>query len=539
MERFKMMAARALAVVAIVTTAGYSTPYAQAQQQGDSRLFPETGHTVKGRFLKYWQTNGDLAQQGYPVTEEIREISDTDGKTYSMQYFERAVFELHPENREPYDVLLSLLGVFEYGKRYGAGGASEQMPSTNNPILFKETGKTLGGKFRTYWEKNGGLAQQGYPVSNEFQERSTLDGKLYTVQYFERAVFELHPENAGTQYEVLLSQLGTFRYKAKYDSLKIPAPIQGRQGGPQGSDSYLIWVESAHPTLGTTDIMGLDLKTNQVVTVTKAPGDQLMPRISGSVAVWVDNGHSCPTCDYDVLGKDLATGSEFAIATGPNDQLFPAVAGRKVAWVEGGGDALRLLMKDLDSGETYVAESFPLQNGMGYGPTFGGTALSDEYLAWVEYAPYSKSNGQLFEFKAMNLKTRETRSIFKQQMGNGGPAGEISLSGHFLVYSTPELQVIDLSTGETRTIFKNPASRAVISGDTVVWLAQSRIWGIKLSEPGSAARRLLNDELREEDYGVSLAIAGDWLVWSNATGPKAGTLSAQRLSELLAVAPRP
>jgi hypothetical protein len=28
------------------------------------------------------------------------------------------------------------------------------------------------------------------------------------VQYFERARFELHPENAGTQYEVLLGQLG-------------------------------------------------------------------------------------------------------------------------------------------------------------------------------------------------------------------------------------------------------------------------------------------------------------------------------------------
>ena len=36
------------------------------------------------------------------------------------------------------------------------------------------------------------------------------------MQYFERAVFEYHPENAGTQYDVLLSHLGTFRYTAKY-----------------------------------------------------------------------------------------------------------------------------------------------------------------------------------------------------------------------------------------------------------------------------------------------------------------------------------
>jgi hypothetical protein len=35
-----------------------------------------------------------------------------------VQYFERAVLEQHPENRPPYDILLSLLGVFEFDARY-------------------------------------------------------------------------------------------------------------------------------------------------------------------------------------------------------------------------------------------------------------------------------------------------------------------------------------------------------------------------------------------------------------------------------------
>jgi hypothetical protein len=34
------------------------------------------------------------------------------------------------------------------------------------------------------------------------------DGITYTVQYFERARFEYHPEYAGTEYEVLLGLLG-------------------------------------------------------------------------------------------------------------------------------------------------------------------------------------------------------------------------------------------------------------------------------------------------------------------------------------------
>jgi FtsP/CotA-like multicopper oxidase with cupredoxin domain len=94
-----------------------------------------------------------------------------------------------------------------------AGGGEQPPPQTAR--TFPETGKTISGRFLEYWSANGGLAQQGFPISEEFQERSDLDGKTYKVQYFERAVFEHHPENPAP-YDVLLSQLGSFRYKQKY-----------------------------------------------------------------------------------------------------------------------------------------------------------------------------------------------------------------------------------------------------------------------------------------------------------------------------------
>jgi hypothetical protein len=83
-------------------------------------------------------------------------------------------------------------------------------------VLVPETGKRLGGVFLDYWRANGGLAQQGYPISDEFNEVSDLNGQTYKVQYFERAVFEYHPEEQDARFRVLLSQLGTFRYRAKY-----------------------------------------------------------------------------------------------------------------------------------------------------------------------------------------------------------------------------------------------------------------------------------------------------------------------------------
>ena len=179
--------------------------------QANCQTFPETGKTVCGRFLQYWNEHGGLAQQGLPISDVLGEISTTDGKTYTVQYYERAVFEYHPENPAPYDVLLSLLGVFRYQQQYPNGAPGQQANNSPGARFFPQTGHTVGGGFLPYWNTHGALADQGYPLSEEFTEVSDLNGQPYTVQYFERAVFEYHPENPAP-YTVLLSQLGTFRY---------------------------------------------------------------------------------------------------------------------------------------------------------------------------------------------------------------------------------------------------------------------------------------------------------------------------------------
>ena len=195
--------------------AGQGGPAAAAQQPG-CQAFPETGKSVCGPFLTYWQSHGGLAQQGFPISNLFSEISEVNGRSYTVQYFERAVFELHPENRPPFDVLLSLLGRLEYQDKYPNG--VRELPAPLNRVasrFFPETGKEIRGLFLDYWQAHGGLAQQGFPISNEFVERSEVDGKEYVVQYFERAAFEHHPENQPP-YDVLLSQLGTLKFKQRY-----------------------------------------------------------------------------------------------------------------------------------------------------------------------------------------------------------------------------------------------------------------------------------------------------------------------------------
>jgi hypothetical protein len=163
--------------------------------------FPQTGHTLRGAFLDYWNKYGGLAQFGYPLTEEFFEEVGPDHKQYPVQYFERYRFELHPENKgTQYEVLLGALGL-DFHK------ADPHASPIVDATYFKETGHNLSGKFKQYWDAHGGLHVHGYPITEPVMERST-NGKEYMVQWFERSRFELHPENASSPYEVLLGVLG-------------------------------------------------------------------------------------------------------------------------------------------------------------------------------------------------------------------------------------------------------------------------------------------------------------------------------------------
>src|SRR5437016_5202949 len=117
-----------LAAGTVVGLAPQLAPTSVIAQQANCHTFPETRMTVCGRFLQYWTEHGGLAQQGYPISPEFTEVSDVNGRSYTVQYFERSVFEWHPENPAPNNVLLSLLGVSRYRQTYPAGGGAARMP---------------------------------------------------------------------------------------------------------------------------------------------------------------------------------------------------------------------------------------------------------------------------------------------------------------------------------------------------------------------------------------------------------------------------
>jgi hypothetical protein len=448
------------------------------QAQTGSRYFPETGHTIRGRFLDYWQTYGELSQQGYPISKEMQEVSDIDGKSYTVQYFERAVFEMHRENQPPYDVLLSLLGAMRYKQKYPNKAPQQEPNYSAGSIYFPQTGKRVGGSFLKYWQTYGGLAQQGYPVSDEIQERSELDGKTYTVQYFERAVMEWHPGNTPPS-DVLLSHLGSFRYKERYlAAASLPA------GARRIATNLMMWgeVENAdgkylYYFIGNEEspaIYRYDLQKDAEFLVTGRPGIKRNLAAEGDMLVWTEiRQDSLATGRGDIRGYDASTGKESNIIS-----------------------------------DKYIAEST--------------LALDDNVLYYKDASP---GHTGLF---ARDLATGAERLVTDRAAYFMVEDGVLVWSEHvpnapvrYGVIDKAIHHVLKLDGSIRDTIFletygPRPFSVYSVSGDRVVWSDRNNIdWSISLYDIAANRSERVPDSMYPNG---PILIGGDALVWSMRRG---------------------
>jgi hypothetical protein len=160
-------------------------------QSTDVQFFPETGHSVRGDFLRFYKSvQNPILIFGYPITERM---TSKDGKT--VQYFQRARFELLPELPESRRVQLTALGPATYQ-------TGRQLTLNNSAGCDSfPTGYAVCFAFLDFLKANGGTAQFGNPISPfEFHEN-------LIVQYFEKARFEWRADRPEGQ-RVVLTDLG-------------------------------------------------------------------------------------------------------------------------------------------------------------------------------------------------------------------------------------------------------------------------------------------------------------------------------------------
>ena len=154
---------------------------------------PGINDCISGGFRAFWENAGGLRQFGYPLTGEFQEATP-DG-TFTVQYFERARFEYHPESPADYQVLLGRLGSDVYGPPF-------QFPDTpdSDCRFFETTRFNVCEPFLSAWNLAGdapgrsSMELYGLPITPILSDRDT-EGNPISVQWFERARFELHGSN--------------------------------------------------------------------------------------------------------------------------------------------------------------------------------------------------------------------------------------------------------------------------------------------------------------------------------------------------------
>lgn len=178
-------------------------PPAAGTNDPESRYFTETRHYLRGEFKAVWESrdrNG-LLLYGFPLTEQFQEFDPAQKITKTVQFFERVKFE---QVRAGSPVALGLIGYEAIEGRYFPPGRFITTNSTQQ--YFPETKHTLKGEFFKFWSANGGLLRFGYPITEEFTEK-TPEGKEIVYQYFQRTRFAFDPSAPANQ-RVTISLLG-------------------------------------------------------------------------------------------------------------------------------------------------------------------------------------------------------------------------------------------------------------------------------------------------------------------------------------------
>ena len=402
----RLLAAVFVILVALAPRSGARPAHAQAGRLCFPNV-PGITSCIDGRFREYWEQNGGLAVFGYPVTAAGNEINRDTGESYLTQWFERNRFELHPENRPPYDVLLGRLGDDRL-RQQGRGWQDFPKAAASAPHRFPETGHAITHEpFWSYWSTHGlefdgqrgtsfveSLALFGYPISEAATE-TNANGDTVLTQWFERARFEWHPNNPA-EFRVLLGLLGNeMRQGTPAQALKYFWPVNPPRGlvvqpdqSSAGESTFSLKLAQPGGQFDATITGGTAVQTptragGQAVSVRGRPGTAFTTGAGFSV-FWTEDGQR-----YAILGglglQDvlaLAHSMEVLDLAGFQRRLRDVSAPQELKYLWPGPEVVELSVRPEPEGGSSADEtSFTLHLYRPHSPRpdaiiFGGTAVT-------------------------------------------------------------------------------------------------------------------------------------------------------------------
>ncbi|HET6262724.1 MAG TPA: hypothetical protein VFG99_10880 [Chloroflexia bacterium] len=269
---------------------------------------------------------------------------------------------------------------------------------------------------------------------------------------------------------------------SKADSKPTPiSPANAPAYMPSTDGKRVVWVDgrkaskngSVYDATNNLNIMGADLATGKVFTVTTAAKSQISPEVAGDIVVWADFRKAKSDTDLasgDIYMYNISTGKETLVARAPGLQTRPATNGKVIVWADyrnepkPDGFNSNIYGYDIATKKEFVITKDP---GTQLHP-----AISGNLVVWADWR---SGNADIYGY---DLTTR------KEFLVSDPPGDQVmpSISGSLVVWSDwrnepdPDGHNVDvygasLETGQEFPVFVGPGGQGAprISGNTVVW----------------------------------------------------------------------
>ena len=279
----------AIILVCLFLVGGLGIQRIMAQTFAQDYYDEETGHWIRGEIWDKVQSTPNWLQiYGHPISSMFM-----DSNGVQIQYFQKVRFELHPAAPEGQRVQISPLGKYVY-KPGNPTAANDDSAACQT---FPENGFRVCFTLLKFFLENGGVEQFGIPISNAESHNGL------TVQYFEQARLEWHPELPDGK-RVVVGDLGAEYFSARGEDQSLKLPETNENSTTSG---ILRLKVRAYPRTAVTGMRG----TQSVYVIVEDQKSQAVEGVSVKIFVRLPSGEELEVTAPKLTDSNGITEVEF------------------------------------------------------------------------------------------------------------------------------------------------------------------------------------------------------------------------------------
>jgi beta propeller repeat protein len=262
-----------------------------------------------------------------------------------------------------------------------------------------------------------------------------------------------------------------------------------------------------------TATAGVGMMTSFVESVVAAAANsQVVPSISGDVAVWEDHRNEVSFPNGDIYAHNFTTGQEqiitydAVITANPNDSTRPSISGNGIVWTDtrnGGLDVYYFNTATMTLGQEQLLTPYTGSTVFSDRPAISGNRVLIKQLQSYYDKDNPTANGTLVRIDLPGL-----------QQTTIGAAKQFDIDGDLVVYTFTDFSVHLLNLASAQNTVIGTGIDPAISGHRVTWIgmdaATLHIYDTATGQdlvvaPGSGANRAHPD------------VSGDLVTWTERT----------------------